>query len=43
MIQVGKYADLVLLEEDPTTVEPTSVGDVVVAGTRLAGKVTFRG
>ena len=40
-IEVGKYADLVLLEEDPTAVDPTSIQDIAVSETRLAGRVRF--
>ena len=40
-IEVGKYADLVLLEDDPTTVDPTSIAGIAVSETRLAGMVRF--
>ncbi len=40
-IEVGKYADLVLLESDPTTVDPTTIADIVVSETRLAGRARF--
>ncbi len=40
-IEVGKYADLVLLEDDPTAVAPTSIAGIAVSETRLAGKVQF--
>ncbi len=40
-IEVGKYADLVLLEEDPTSVDPTSIAAIAVSETRLAGEVRF--
>lgn len=40
-IEVGKYADLVLLEEDPTTVDPTALSRIAVSQTRLAGEVRF--
>ena len=40
-IEVGKYADLVLLEDDPTAVDPTSIAGIAVSETRLAGKVQF--
>lgn len=37
-IEVGKYADLVLLEEDPTTVDPTTISNIAVSETRLTGQ-----
>ena len=40
-IEVGKYADLVLLEDDPTAVAPTSIAGIAVSETRLAGTVQF--
>ncbi len=36
-IEVGKYADLVILEDDPTAIDPTSIAAVAVSETRLAG------
>ena len=42
-IEVGKYADLVLLEEDPTRVDPSTLADIAVSQTRLAGAVRFDG
>ncbi|MFQ4147668.1 amidohydrolase family protein [Arthrobacter sp. LAPM80] len=41
-IEVGKYADLVLLEENPLGVEPTSTERIAVSQTLLAGKVCSR-
>ena len=40
-ITVGKYADLVLLEDNPTTVDPTSIAKISVSESRLAGAVRF--
>ncbi len=40
-IETGKYADLVLLEEDPTAVDPTTIQDIAVSQTRLGGTVRF--
>ncbi|MGO2004152.1 amidohydrolase family protein, partial [Arthrobacter rhombi] len=40
-IETGKYADLVLLEEDPTAVDPTRIQDIAVAQTRRGGIVRF--
>lgn len=40
-IEVGKSADLVLLEEDPSAVDPTSIAGIAVSETRLAGVVRF--
>ncbi len=36
-IEVGKYADLALLEDDPTAIDPTSIAAITVSETRLAG------
>lgn len=41
-LTVGKYADLVLLEDDPTTVDPTTLSSIAVSETRLAGQVRHR-
>ena len=38
-LEVDKYADLVLLEDDPTTVDPTMISKIAVSETRLAGDV----
>ncbi|MDN6332325.1 MAG: amidohydrolase [Micrococcaceae bacterium] len=40
-IEVGKYADLVVLDQDPTAVDPTRIQDISVVQTRLAGAVRF--
>lgn len=40
-IEVGKYADLVLLEDDPTVVDPTAISQIAVSETLLAGAVRF--
>ena len=40
-LEVGKYADLVLLEDDPRTVEPTRISKIAVSDTRLGGEVRF--
>lgn len=40
-VEIGEYADLVLLEDDPTTVEPTSIASAAVSETRLAGEVRY--
>ena len=42
-IEVGKYADLVLLDDDPTAVEPTAIADIGVSQTWLGGQVRFAG
>jgi predicted amidohydrolase YtcJ len=39
----GKYADLVLLERDPTAVDPTTISQIRVLGTWLAGVRRFQG
>ena len=41
-IEVGKYADIVLLEDDPSTVDPTSISGIGVSETRLAGATRHR-
>ncbi len=40
-IEVGKFADLVLLEDDPTSVDPTAIGRISVSETLLAGQPRF--
>lgn len=40
-IEVGKFADLALLEDDPTAVDPTTISRITVSETRLAGAVRF--
>ena len=40
-IEVGKFADLVLLEDDPTAIDPTSIASIEVSETRLAGEVRY--
>ena len=37
----GKYADFVVLSDDPRTVEPAAIGTISVCQTRLAGAVTW--
>lgn len=37
-IEVGKYADFALLEEDPTAVDPSRISAIAVSETRLAGR-----
>lgn len=36
-IEVGKYADLLILEDDPTAVDPTDIANITVSQTLLAG------
>lgn len=38
----GKYADLVVLESDPHSVEPADLADIAVHSTYLAGRLTYR-
>ena len=38
-IEVGKYADLVVLEDDPTTADPTRIAGIAVSQTLLAGEL----
>ncbi|SJN17383.1 Exoenzymes regulatory protein AepA precursor [Microbacterium esteraromaticum] len=40
-ISVGKFADFALLEDNPLTVDPTTISKIVVSETRLAGEVRF--
>ncbi len=42
-IEVGKFADLVLLEDDPTAVDPTAISAIAVSQTRLAGEIRHTG
>lgn len=41
-IEVGKHADLVLLEDDPTRVDPTRISGIPVSQTLVAGRTVFR-
>ena len=41
-IEVGKYADLAMLDHDPTTADPTTISTIAVSETRLAGRVAHR-
>ncbi len=41
-IEVGKYADLVLLADDPTTVDPTALSRIAISETRLGGQVRHK-
>jgi len=38
-LEVGKFADCVILEKDPQEVDPMEIRDIVVWGTMLSGKV----
>lgn len=40
-IEVGKYADFVVLEESPYHVEPHHIHDIAVAMTIMDGKVVY--
>lgn len=40
-IEVGKYADFALLEDDPTAVDPTTISGITVSETYLAGALRF--
>ena len=39
----GKYADFVVLSDDPRTADPAAIGAIGVCQTRLAGAVTWTG
>lgn len=41
-IEVGKYADLVVLDQDITTVAPRDISDIKVLGTVMDGRFTHR-
>ena len=40
-LEVGKYADLTILEDDPTKVNPMKIEDIVVSETWLAGEKRY--
>ncbi|WP_367277726.1 amidohydrolase family protein [uncultured Arthrobacter sp.] len=40
-IEVGTFADLVLLEDDPRTVDPSTISTIAVSETRLAGQTRY--
>ena len=40
-LEVGKYADLVVLSADPRSVAPEAVADLDVLATYLAGQQVF--
>lgn len=40
-IAAGKYADLAVLSDDPATVDPTTIRDIEVLSTVLAGEVVW--
>jgi predicted amidohydrolase YtcJ len=40
-IETGKFADFVVLEDDPQAVEPMQIKDIGVVATILGGKVTL--
>jgi len=39
-IEVGKYADFCILDEDPTAADPTALKDIGIAGTVVGGEAT---
>jgi predicted amidohydrolase YtcJ len=41
-IEVGKLADLVVLSDDPATVDPTTIEDIRVLRTYLGGEEVWR-
>ena len=40
-LEPGKYADLVMLEQNPLEVDPTSIATIAVSQTFLAGSPRF--
>ena len=41
-LEVGKYADLVILAESPFDVAPDDIADIAVLGTMMEGKFRYR-
>ena len=41
-LEVGKLADLVILEKNPLAVEPTTIKDIAVVETIKEGKTVWR-
>jgi predicted amidohydrolase YtcJ len=41
-LEVGKYADMVVLSADPRTVPPEQIADLDVRATYLAGRQVYR-
>jgi len=41
-LEVGKYADMVVLSADPRTVPPEQIADLDVRATFLAGRQVYR-
>ena len=41
-MEVGKLADLVVLEQDPTRVEREQIADIGIAMTVVAGEIVYR-
>lgn len=40
-LQVGKFADMVILDQDPRSVDPDSIKDIAVVGTWMDGQQTY--
>ncbi|OOK79234.1 amidohydrolase family protein [Mycobacterium kansasii] len=40
-LEVGKYADMVVLSQDPRTVAPEEIADLEVRATFLAGRQVY--
>jgi hypothetical protein len=40
-LEVGKWADLVILERNPRTVDPARIPQIKVLGTWLSGKSAY--
>jgi predicted amidohydrolase YtcJ len=40
-LQPGKYADLVILEQDPRQVEPTAIADIAISETWMNGRQVY--
>ena len=42
-LEPGKLADLVVLEEDPRAVEPTTISDIRISETWMDGNRVYKG
>jgi hypothetical protein len=41
-LEIGKYADMVVLSADPRTVPPEQIADLDIRATYLAGRQVYR-
>ncbi|MGE7837509.1 amidohydrolase family protein [Viridibacillus arvi] len=40
-LEVGKYADLVVLDQDPTAIDPIKIKDIQILSTIINGEVVY--